>query len=140
MSTVRIQTGATEPIEVFAVDAQGAPLTGLTDLYVRLRRASDGRFLDWADLTFKAAAWGTLDKPLAELDVTRTPGLYGVTGGLVTHDITNPVADDTYTVYPLQTPGTSARLPAPGQIEMGSWADQISTSEVGVQAIIDRIG
>lgn len=128
MSVVRIQTGATEPIEVFAVDSLGVALTGLTDLYVRIRRASDGKFLDWADMTFKSVGWTTLNKVLAELNATNAPGLYGVTGGINTGSITNVIANDTYTVYPLQTPGTTARLPGPGQLEMGSWADKLDAA------------
>lgn len=127
MST-RIQTGATEPIEVYAVSAAGVPLTGLTDLYVRIRRASDGFFLDWTGMTFKNSGWTTLSQVLTQLSATNAPGLYGVTGGLNTGSITNPTANDTYTVYPLQTPGVNARLGAPSQIEVGAWADRLDAN------------
>lgn len=127
MSDTRIQSGATEPIQLFAVGANGNPLSGLTDLYVRVRRG-DGLLLDWSDYTFKAAGWTTLNCLLAEADGVNAPGLYEVTGGLNTSSITNAVANDYYTVVPLQTPGNTARLPAPGQIAVGKWADRLDAN------------
>ena len=125
MSGVRIQSGETEPIQVYVLDALGNPLTGLTDLYVRLRRASDGQFLDWADDTFKAAGWTTLGQLLTEQDATNAPGVYEVTGGLNTSALTNAASEDVYTVVPYQTPGTTAVLPAPEELHVGAWADQV---------------
>jgi hypothetical protein len=125
---VSVLTGATEPIRVYAVNQAGKPLTGLTDLYVRLRRNSDGYFLDWNDLTFKASGWTTLNRVLTEIDATNLAGNYQVSGGLNTGSITNAVTNDIYTVYPLQTPGTNARLPAPDEMRMGRWVDQVNTT------------
>ena len=51
---VRVKTGATEPLKAYITDAEGDPLTGLTDVYVRIRRAN-GDYLDWDDYAFKAA-------------------------------------------------------------------------------------
>jgi len=118
---VRVQSTVTEPIQAIVRDATGALLTGLSDLYVRLRRESDGFYLDWADDTFKAAGWTTLDKSLTELDAVRSPGLYGVTGGLNLAAITNAVPNDNYLVSPLQTPGTNAVLPEPGELKIDQW-------------------
>jgi len=126
MGPTHVLTGATEPIQVYAVNAVGNPLTGLTDLYVRVRRFSDGFYLDWNDMTFKSSGWTTLNKLLTELDATNAPGLYSVTGGLNTGSITNPATDDTYTVISLQTPGVTARLPSPAEIKMGRWVDQMN--------------
>jgi hypothetical protein len=126
---VRIQTGDTEPLQVYVVDDSALPLTGLTDLFVRIRRESDGAFFDWDDSTFKAAAWTEQDRVLVELDATYAPGLYEVSGGFDTSVITNLVADDTYQVIPLQTPGTNARLPAPGEIKVGQWVDNVEAIE-----------
>jgi hypothetical protein len=140
MSTVRIQTGATEPIQLFVVESNGTPLTGLSDLYVRLRRG-DGKYLDWADMTFKASSWATKDKPLAEADATGAPGLYEVVGGLDTALVTNAVANDDYVVVPLQTPGTDARLPSPGVIQVGKWADRLdaNVSTRATQTSVDAL-
>lgn len=126
MTTIR--TGDTEPIRVFAVDGNSAPLTGLTDLYVRIERDSDGFLFDWGDSTFKASGWTTLNKLLTELDATNLAGMYEVVGGFDTSAILNPTADDTYTVYPLQTPGVNARLPAPASFAVGRWVDTIATN------------
>lgn len=123
MTTIR--TDKIEPIRVYAVDGNSAPLTGLTDLYVRIERESDGYFFDWNDSTFKAAGWTTLNKLLSEVDSTNLAGLYEVSGGFDTSAITNPTTDERFTVYALQTPGTTARLPAPGSFDQGYWADEI---------------
>jgi hypothetical protein len=128
MSDARIQTGSIEPIEAWIAGDTGAPLTGLTDCYVRLRRLSDGRYLDWSDMTFKASGWVVLSKILTELDATRAPGMYSVVGGLDTGAVTNHVNNDTYTVYPLQDPGNTAVLPAPGEILVGRWLDDIDAT------------
>ena len=124
MSTIR--TGTTEPIRVYAVDGNSAPLTGLTDLYVRIERASDGFLFDWNDLTFKGSGWTTLNQLLTEADATNLPGVYDVTGGFDTSTVTNLATDDRYTVYALQTPGTNARLPVPVSFDVGLWADEIN--------------
>lgn len=119
------RTGEVELIRVYAVDGDSQPLTGLTDLYVRLERASDGFFLDWNDYTWKGSGWTTLNQLLAELDATNLPGLYSVPGGFNHTTATNENANDIYTVYAVQTPGTNARLPGPGSFRVGYWVDQI---------------
>ena len=122
MST-RIPTGATEPIYCYAVTAQGKPLPGLLDLYMRVHRASDGEFLDWVDWTFKTSGHATLDKPLAQVDAVRTPGLYRLPGDFPTGMLANAHPEDSYTFTPLQTPGTNARLPGPSELAVGGWAN-----------------
>jgi hypothetical protein len=129
--TVWVQTGAVEPIQTYIVDVVGTPITGLTDLYVRLRRLN-GHFLDWSDMTFKAAGWTTLDKLLTEQDAVNAPGLYEVTGGLDTSALTNAVDDDVYTVITRQTPGTNAIVPAPEELRVGRWADDIADIKVRI--------
>jgi len=126
METARIQTGATEVLDVFAVNAAGNPLTGLTDLYVRIRRQSDGYFLDWADMTFKNAAWTTINGVLAEVSATYAAGLYS--RSLNTGSITNVSANDTYEIIPVQTPGATARLPAPGELKVGQYVDRLDAA------------
>jgi len=135
MSNTRIQTGAIEPIEVYAVDIRGKALTGLLDLYVRIRRSSNGQFLDWSDMTFKTSGHVLLNKPLTEMNLTLAPGVYKVVGDFNTSIIVNPIANDSYLVIPLQTPGTTAFLPGPGQIDVGGWAD----SAVNASAKIDSV-
>ena len=56
MSVVGIQHGVTEPIIVSIIDVNKAPITGLTDIKIQIRRQSDGFYFDWSDNTFKAAA------------------------------------------------------------------------------------
>jgi hypothetical protein len=119
------RTGEVEEIRVYAVDGNSAPITGLTDLYIKLHRSSDDFFLDWSDMTWKGSGWTTLSKLLTELDATNLPGLYEVTGGFDASATTNPAADDVYTIYCLQTPGTNARLPSPASFQVGYWVDDI---------------
>lgn len=126
--TSPIQTGVLEPITVFIVNALGDPLAGLTDIVVRVRRRSDGRFLDWDSYpaTSFEAAPVAIDSPiLTEVDAANAPGLYELAGGLDTSQIGNLVADDHYLVYPVQTIGSSAKLPAPEEFRVGHWADKI---------------
>lgn len=122
------QTNSVEPIQVFAVStATGLPLTGATDLFVRIRRVSDGFYFNWSDSTFKSSGWTTLNQILTEQDATNAAGLYAVTGGFDLSAVTNKAASDTYTVIPLQTPGTSAILPTPDDFREGQVLESIGT-------------
>jgi hypothetical protein len=125
--TLRVKTGALEPIRVPAWTKAGKPLTGATDLYIRIERVSDGYFLDWSDMTFKTAGWTTLNKMLTEVDATNLAGIYEVSGGFDLSTITNKTANDDYTVYPLQTPGSNAQLPASDVIQEGDWVDEAAS-------------
>jgi hypothetical protein len=122
--TVQSDAGFVEPIMVYTLNSLGDPLTGAVDLFVRMRRSSDGLYFDWADATFKAAGWATLDQVLTEVDAVRSPGLYEVAGGLDLAAITNPTADDNYTITPIQT-GSTATLPAPAELRVDKWAGQL---------------
>ena len=135
MSNTRIQTGATETLQVYAVNVRGKALTGLTDLYMRIRRSSNGQFLDWSDMTFKSSGIVAINKILTEMDVSLAPGMYKVTGDFNTSLLTNALPNDSYLIIPLQTPGTTAYLPGPGQIDVGGWVD----SAVAASAKIDSV-
>ncbi len=122
--SVRIQTGGTEPIQV----QEQNQITGITDIFVRVRRNSDGFFLDFAGAppdTFRAAPTQPNSAALSEVSATLMPGLYDLSGGLDLSLITNTVADDTLTVFPIQTPGTNASLPQPGEIKVGQFVDDL---------------
>jgi len=121
----RIQTGATEPIQLYVVNSLGKPLTGLVDLYIRIRRNSDGKFLDWSDMTFKTSGWTTLNKTMTEISATNAPGLYALTGEFNTSLLTNANANDAYVIFSLQTPGLNARLPGPSELQVGKWLDTV---------------
>lgn len=124
MSTEAIPTGATEPITMTAKDADGAVLTGLADLGAAARRRSDGWFLDWLDMTFKADGHTMIRGLLAEVDAVVVPGVYS--RDFDTSDIENPVADDVYDVDVRQTVGsTVANGPHRGTIRTGAWVDAV---------------
>lgn len=137
MEAIRIQTGATEPIEVLAVDVTDEPLIGLSNLKLRIRRLSDGYYFDWSDDTFK----GTAAQPtitLVPIDATGSPGEYRLDSaphskGFNTSAIVNPIANDTYSVRVEQDGGGSAvGFPMLGEIKVGDWLDFID------QAISDN--
>lgn len=123
--TERIRTGNTEPIDVYVTNRRSEPLTGLTSIYIRIRRVSDGYYYDWNDDTFKNTGWTTLDQVLTEVDATNFPGLYSLSGGWDTSAITNPAADDDYQILTLESPADEAVLPGPMLIRVGQWVDQI---------------
>lgn len=123
--TERIRTGNTEPIDVYVTNRRSEPLTGLTSIYIRIRRVSDGYYYDWNDDTFKNTGWTTLNQVLTEVDATNFPGLYSLSGGWDTSAITNPAADDDYQILTLESPADEAVLPGPMLIRVGQWVDQI---------------
>lgn len=122
MST-RIPTGSTEPIVCYAVSASARPLVGLTDLYVRVQRTSDGKFLDWVDWTFKTSGHTQITKNLVQVNATLSPGLYRLPGDFPTGALVNGLPEDSYIFTILQTPGTNAYLPGPSVLDVGGWAN-----------------
>lgn len=131
MSNVRIQTNATEPIEVLAVDANRSHLTGLTNLKLKIRRRSDDFFFDWADNTFKlGGAVTTILQVLTEVDATNDPGKYklnktGHVNGFNTSAIINAVDDDIYFLTVVQdgSPQNAVNTPQVGQLSVGDFID-----------------
>ncbi len=123
-----IQTGDTETITLDVRDASGAPFTGASDVRVRVRRDSDGLYLDWDDLTFKGAGWVERDRDCVEADAVLAAGLYEVPGGFPTLSITNLSVDDFYLMIPAKGPAAdtaAAVLPTPGELKVGFWADAV---------------
>jgi hypothetical protein len=131
MSTVRIKAGATEPIEILAVDAFGAALPGLGNLKVKIRRVANAQFIDWSDNTFKAgASCSQLLQPLQEISPTYGSGEYRLNStphvkGFNTAAITNPYTNDVYRVTVVQdgAPQNAANLPQIGEIKVGEWVE-----------------
>ena len=132
-----IPTGATEIIEALITGVTGLALTGLTDIAADARRSSDGFLLDWNDMTFKSSGWTTRQLQLTETDAATQAGWYRYTWD--TGNITNPVANDVYTVTVRQTTLTSAyNVPQVGEIRSGGFVDTIATNlnaTVGSRAV-----
>ena len=131
MSKTRIKTGETEPIVVMAVDKAAIPLTGLADLKVRVRRVSNGHYLDWADNSFKAAP-ASLYMTLVEANSARSPGEYELNTfphehGLNTGAFTNAYPTDSYVATVIQDAliQTAANVPQIGEIATGGWLNYI---------------
>jgi len=130
-----IQTGDKEPVVVLIVDGTGTPLTGKTNIKIRVRRLSDGFYFDWSDNTFKTGgSVVTLLQALVEVSATLSPGEYqlnkvGHVNGFNTLTIINPIANDTYVVTAIQDSGTDAgNVPQIGEVKVGGFADSISTN------------
>jgi hypothetical protein len=124
MDNVRIQTGATERVEAIMLDGSLAPLTGLLDALLSVRRVSDGYWLYFSDDTFKASGWTTRQQVMSELDSTNDPGVYG--HDLDTSAITNMAADDT---LELRADCASAvNTPQTGEIKVGQFVDNLDAA------------
>lgn len=152
MSNVRIQTSDKEPVEVLAVDANRSPITGLTNLGLKIRRNSDDFFFDWIDNTFKlGGVVTTLLQVLSEVSASNAAGKYKLDtpshlNGFDTTSVTNAINDDIYFLTVLQsgTPQNAINTPQTGQISVGDYVDhlddfvsnQASPAEVS-QALID---
>ncbi len=96
-------------------------------MFVRVRRMSDGFYLDFSDNTFKSVGWTTLNAALGELDPVLAPGLYELAGGLDTAFV-NGNTDDNLVITPIQTPGSDAVLPLPEELKVGQWVDGAAKS------------
>jgi hypothetical protein len=128
MTIVGIQHGDKEPIVVTAMDTNGLPVIGKTDIKIKIRRQSDNYYFDWSDNTFKlGVAVSQLLQALDEVSVTFSAGEYRLNSlahvnGFDTSLITNPVNNDIYFVCALQIGGTDvANLPQYGEIKVGTF-------------------
>jgi hypothetical protein len=129
--SVRVQTGATEPIEVIVFDILGVPLTGKTDIKVKVRRISDSMYYDWTDNYFKVSPV-RLEQVLEEISASNSPGEYRLNlapdhiNGFNTGTPVNKVMDDTYEITVVQDGGSDAsNLPQIGEIKVGQYVDEI---------------
>jgi hypothetical protein len=129
VATKRIQTGAKEPIEVLIVDRQDRPqpLTGLTDIKLKIRRVSDDKWFDWADNYFRASPGQKLIvlDPIGEGEY-RLDNVDHVRG-FDTSKIQNKTWDEVYRLMVVQDGGTGAgNVPQVGELHEGDWLDYIN--------------
>ena len=113
------------------MDSLRAPVTGLTNIKVKIRRLSDGRAFDWSTNQFETLPVQLL-QALTEVDAAQFPGEYRLDSGshvkgFNTAAITNKVADDTYRVTVIQdgAPQSAANVPQIGEIKEGDFVDFI---------------
>lgn len=91
---LKIPNGGSEPLySAGLMDAAGTLLTGLSDVYLRIRRDSDGYYYDFADDTFKASP-GSIQVAMTEVDATNLAGVYRWNFDL--SSVTNEVENDVY--------------------------------------------
>lgn len=128
-----VETDGKEPIEIQVFNKfTGKPLTGKTDIKMRIRRHSDDFYYDWVDDTFKAfVSVGLIAQALSEVHPTRSPGIYRLNTanhvlGFDTSKITNPGTDDIYEVTILQDGGVDAGgLPTGFELKVGNFLDTL---------------
>lgn len=132
MAAERVLSTDTVPLQVF-VRLRGSddPAPGETDVGLRAYSEALGQFLDWADLTFKAAGHTTLTLILTDTPfATNAPGLYERSGGLDLTAVTNLAANDSLTFLAVETVGSDLDLPAPGMLKIDQWVEDIRTPVV----------
>jgi len=130
-----IQTGDTEPIVVLVLDSTGVPLTDNANIKVKVRRRSDGKYLDWDDNSFKyPASVIELLVDMEEVSKDYSPGEYrlnqpakGHSRGFNTSSIVSPVADDVYffTAVEDNVMAESVNMPQVGQLRTGGALDEV---------------
>ena len=121
---------AIEPVEVFATDGGGAPITGMLNLYAAVRRQSDGFWLDFADMTYKAAGWFMRQFVMTEFDPVLSPGCYRFT-----LDTSAQVAPDTYYTTIQQVPATVFPQTLIAEVRVGGVPDDCVSSR---KALLNR--
>lgn len=128
-----VETDGKEPIEIQLFDKfLGNPLTGKTDIKLRIRRHNDDLYYDWDDDTFKTYSSVTrLLEPLTEVNATQSPGVYRLSTvdhlrGFDTSKITNLQGIDALEVTVLQDGGIDAAgLPLGFELKVGNFLDTI---------------
>ena len=116
-------THAVIPIVALALDIASVPITGLTNLYISIRRTSDDMWLDFSDHTFKPAGWVVRQTPMEEISASLAPGLYR-------HRFdTDNYAPDTYCTTVQQIPPTVFTQTLVDELSVGT-AGYLTTEEV----------
>jgi len=126
MSLQVIELGEVEPISAFVVSSVGNPLTGKTDILVRVRRGSDGQYLDWDDLAFKSAGWVELNKTMTEVDAVNAAGVYELVGGFDSGTVTGLADTEDLLFIVTQSPGIDAKVPSPLELQVRPGAGSIT--------------
>jgi len=123
------QSNGIEPVVVMVLGVNGEPLTSKTDIKLKIRRISDGRYFDWTDNTFKSAVFVVeMLTVLQEISSVYSPGEYflnktGHQNGFNVNSIVNPIYDDIYFIIADQDGGTdAANLPQVGELKSGMFA------------------
>jgi len=128
--SARIKTGEKEPIIVMVVDSVDQPMTGLTNVKIKVRRTSDNFYLDWSDNEFKASPTQLLQE-LDEVSSALSPGEYYLNtpthvDGFDTSTLgpTQPIESYVVTAV-MDGGGDAANMPQIGEIKMGGFVDDV---------------
>lgn len=129
-----IQTGETEHVIVLITDYSGEPLPGKNDIVLRVRRVSDGYYLDWSDNFFKEeSSVITQQAVLLESEPNLSPGQYQLSTGFNTSFYNNVTNDDTYILTAYQAGASDAgNVPQIGEIKVGGYVDDVNVDRMPV--------
>lgn len=111
METARIQTGATERIEILLLNSSNVEVTGAT-VTLKIRRKSDNKF--WNGTTFQT---GVTTVAMTEINASSEPGKY-----YYSFDTTG-LDEDTY--YIIADSASGANVPQAGELKVGGYVDYI---------------
>jgi hypothetical protein len=112
-----------EPVEIYATDAGGSPIVGMTDLYAAIRRTSDNEWLDFSDNTFKAAGWIQRQQVMTQIDPGLAPGFY-----TFTFNTTYFPTPDIYIISVQELPPTVFTTIATSELRIGGVPDDCVSS------------
>ena len=130
MNSLWLPLQTIEPIEVYATDANGDPITGMANLYAAVRRVSDNWWLDFSDMHFKPAGWVQRQQVMTEIDAILSPGFY-----TFTFNTTTFLTPNTYVIVSQQVPATVFFTTVTGELRIGGVPDDCVSSR---KALLNR--
>jgi len=127
MDTVRIQNGQTERIRVFIFDNDGNAVTGLSNVFLKIYRKSNGQF-------YTGSAWQLNSATIVmnEEDAVNKPGWYYYdfdTAGL---------SDDIYYMEVSCVSAMTGYLAA-GELKVGGYVDNIDAAASAIKSKTDNL-
>lgn len=127
MDTVRIQNGQAERIRAFIFDNDGNAIVGLSNVFLKIYRESDGKFYTGSTWQLSSAAI-----IMVEEDAANKPGWY-----YYNFD-TSGLSDD---VYYLEVSCASAMASylAAGELKAGGYVDNIDAAASAIKAKTDNL-
>ncbi|MBI5050530.1 MAG: hypothetical protein HZC11_06625 [Nitrospirae bacterium] len=127
MDTLRIQNGQTERIRAFIFDNDGNAVAGLSSVFLKIYRKSDGQF-------YTGSAWqfGSAAIVMVEEDVVNKPGWYY-------YDFdTSGLSDDIYYME-VSCVSAMAGYLAAGELKVGGYVDNIDVAASTIKAKTDNL-
>lgn len=127
MDTARIQNGQTERIRVFIFDNDGNAVVGLSNVFLKIYRKSNGQFYTGSAWQFSSATI-----VMSEEDAVNKPGWYY-------YDFdTSGLGDDIYYME-VNCASAMAGYLATGELKVGGYVDNIDAAASAIKAKTDNL-